>query len=72
MKSCFGQRSFLEGIPVVETNYTPPGHEQLLKKNAHRGSKKHLYFAVLSVAYHMDDSNNSGTPKWMLYNGKPY
>ena len=42
------------------------------KKNAHRGSKKHLYFAVLSVAYHMDDSKNSGTPKWMVYNGKPY
>ena len=27
---------------------------------------------ALGVDTHMDVSENSGTPKWMVYNGKPY
>ena len=27
---------------------------------------------IFSIEYNMDVSQNRGTPKWMVYNGKPY
>ena len=30
-----------------------------------------LFFAYFQVLYNMGVSNNGGTPKWRVYNGKP-
>jgi len=44
-----------------------------MKSNKRPGIKRKIVFqpAIFRGGY-VDVSENSGTPKWMVYNGKPY
>ena len=37
-----------------------------------KGKRDPSYLTILCICYYVDVSKNSGTPKWMVYNGKPY